>query len=415
MKKFLALLLFFTAFTFGQNPKWITYFNSKGVNSLQLENNIIWATTTEGLIKFKKSGVILNTYDTTNSGLPIDNLQTIAIDGVGNKWIGTYLGGLVKFDDTKWTVFNTSNSGLPHNAVTSIYIDRYNNKWIGTLGGGLAKFDDTKWTVYNTSNSALPNNYALTITEDSSGNKWIGTYGGIAKFNDTTWTIYNSSNSGLPIDYILAIRIDGNGTKWIATSGEGLVKFNDTSWTDYLLSQPGYPQNYLTSIAIENNKNIWVGSNADGGLSKFDGNNWTVYNDTNSGLPGNYVYSIVIDSSGDKWLATNGGLAVFNENGIVTKIENPISFIPTDFALSQNYPNPFNPTTTINYSVPKSGLVTIKVYDILGRQVRTLVHVEKPAGNYSVKFSGNNLSSGIYFYRMQSGAFSQTKKLILLK
>jgi hypothetical protein len=98
---------------------------------------------------------------------------------------------------------------------------------------------------------------------------------------------------------------------------------------------------------------------------------------------------------------------------------------PSNFILSQNYPNPFNPTTIINYSLPKSRLVTIKIYDMLSREVRTLVKTDKSAGNYSVQFSANgesgsgrnesNLSSGIYFYRMQSGSFSQTKKLILLK
>jgi hypothetical protein len=89
--------------------------------------------------------------------------------------------------------------------------------------------------------------------------------------------------------------------------------------------------------------------------------------------------------------------------------------IPANFSLAQNYPNPFNPSTIINYSIPKAVLVTIKVYDILGREVEVLVYEVKPAGNYSVQFSGNNLASGIYFYRMQAGSFAQTKKLLLLK
>jgi len=83
--------------------------------------------------------------------------------------------------------------------------------------------------------------------------------------------------------------------------------------------------------------------------------------------------------------------------------------------LFQNYPNPFNPETKINYNVSKSGFVTIKVYDLLGREVTTLVNENKPAGNYSIKFDGSKLVSGIYFYRMKAGDFVQTKKLILLK
>ncbi|MGA7720150.1 MAG: T9SS type A sorting domain-containing protein [Ignavibacteriaceae bacterium] len=84
--------------------------------------------------------------------------------------------------------------------------------------------------------------------------------------------------------------------------------------------------------------------------------------------------------------------------------------------MQQNYPGPFNPSTTINYSVSKACLVTIKVYNILGKEVATLVKEQKPAGSYSVQFSTNNgYASGTYFYRMQAGSFVQTKKLLLLK
>jgi Secretion system C-terminal sorting domain len=89
--------------------------------------------------------------------------------------------------------------------------------------------------------------------------------------------------------------------------------------------------------------------------------------------------------------------------------------IPAKYSLSQNYPNPFNPTTIINYSITKPDFVTIKVYDILGREVMTLVNENKPTGNYNIKFNGSKLVSGIYFYRMQAGDFVQTKKLVLIK
>jgi hypothetical protein len=99
--------------------------------------------------------------------------------------------------------------------------------------------------------------------------------------------------------------------------------------------------------------------------------------------------------------------------------------LPERFSLDQNYPNPFNPSTTIRYSIPNSEFVTLKIYDVLGNEVATLVNEEKPAGSYEVEFSakvgsasgGNayNLSSGIYFYTLQAGSFTQTKKLILLR
>ena len=97
---------------------------------------------------------------------------------------------------------------------------------------------------------------------------------------------------------------------------------------------------------------------------------------------------------------------------------------PIDFRLEQNYPNPFNPNTKIKFSIPKSplfggdgrgGLVTLKVYDVLGKEVTTLVNEEKPAGSYEIEFSVNSLPSGIYFYKLQTDSFSDSKKMILLK
>ena len=89
--------------------------------------------------------------------------------------------------------------------------------------------------------------------------------------------------------------------------------------------------------------------------------------------------------------------------------------IPSEFNLAQNYPNPFNPTTTINYSIPLVGFVTLKVYDILGREITVLVNEEKSPGNYQVIFNGGNLSSGVYLYTIHSGSFSETKKFLLMK
>jgi hypothetical protein len=101
-------------------------------------------------------------------------------------------------------------------------------------------------------------------------------------------------------------------------------------------------------------------------------------------------------------------------NAIITSVADQGN-IPHVFALEQNYPNPFNPTTIIEYDVPKTVHVKIFVFDILGRQVKTLVDEEKSAGNYKVEFDANNFSSGVYFYRIETTEFTDTKKLILMK
>jgi hypothetical protein len=89
--------------------------------------------------------------------------------------------------------------------------------------------------------------------------------------------------------------------------------------------------------------------------------------------------------------------------------------VPTSFKLDQNFPNPFNPSTKIRYSIPKASRVTLKIYDILGREVQTLVNEQQAPGQYTVTFNAQNLASGVYFYRISAGNFNEVKKLMLLK
>ena len=101
-------------------------------------------------------------------------------------------------------------------------------------------------------------------------------------------------------------------------------------------------------------------------------------------------------------------------DGLVTSVKQ-ISGLPNDFSLSQNYPNPFNPSTNIQYSIPEQSFVELKVFDVLGNEVATLVNKEQTAGVYRADFSGNSLASGLYIARITAGNFSNTIKMTLLK
>ncbi|MCE1166267.1 MAG: T9SS type A sorting domain-containing protein [Bacteroidetes bacterium] len=108
--------------------------------------------------------------------------------------------------------------------------------------------------------------------------------------------------------------------------------------------------------------------------------------------------------------------ATWNANlGVVTGVTPIVTQVPKEYKLSQNYPNPFNPVTKINFSIPKSGFVTLKVYDALGREVSTLVSENKTTGSYTVDFNGSSFSSGAYFYRLESNGYVETKKMLLIK
>jgi hypothetical protein len=91
------------------------------------------------------------------------------------------------------------------------------------------------------------------------------------------------------------------------------------------------------------------------------------------------------------------------------------SQLPLTFVLEQNYPNPFNPSTTINYQLPIANMVNLKVYNLLGQEVATLVNERQPAGTYKVKFDASDLASGMYIYKIKSGDYNVSKKMLLLK
>ncbi|MCL5028038.1 MAG: T9SS type A sorting domain-containing protein [Bacteroidetes bacterium] len=210
-----------------------------------------------------------------------------------------------------------------------------------------------------------------------------------------------------------------------ATGAPGNLLYTLTTNTDGIdISQPSVKYNtYSISPQINVNGPFFVGAEWDSTIndnfaiicdSSGEGNTakraWEKWND------GTYhdIQTAWQNLDIDLWIT-----AVFSS---ATGTEEEV-LLPTNFRLSQNYPNPFNPSTTIKYSLPKASYVTLKVYDLLGNEINTLVKGEKSAGVYSVAFDGHNLSSGTYFYRLQvfdsqnptRGTYSETKKFVLLK
>ncbi|MCU0372421.1 MAG: C25 family cysteine peptidase, partial [Ignavibacteria bacterium] len=119
-----------------------------------------------------------------------------------------------------------------------------------------------------------------------------------------------------------------------------------------------------------------------------------------------------ITSPGSSYTALPNIMLVINT---MTGTQHVSTELPKEYSLMQNYPNPFNPVTKINFALPKQGFVSLKIYDVLGREVSTLVNEVRQAGAYSVDFDASHLSSGVYFYRLESGSFSDIKRMILVK
>ncbi|MGB5848244.1 MAG: YCF48-related protein, partial [Ignavibacteriaceae bacterium] len=196
-------------------------------------------------------------------------------------------------------------------------------------------------------------------------------------------------------------------------SGGTIYKTTDggTNWTN----QPGNFES-LSSIQFINQNTGWAvgGSYSLGTIYKTTdgGTNW-IPQTSGTMWP---LTSVSFTDSDNGWAVGGRATILHTTNGGVTFVEDQeIDKIPTEYNLSNNFPNPFNPSTKIKYSVPQSSKVVIKVFDILGNEIETLVNEEKDVGTYEITWYAEQLSSGVYFYKLQAGNFVETKKMVLMK
>jgi photosystem II stability/assembly factor-like uncharacterized protein len=282
--------------------------------------------------------------------------------------------------------------------------------------------------------------------------------------NGLTWTMEQSGVVGVSNAHNSLMVVDQFFYGFGMNNGAARVRITTNSGGDWLNQAVNLTGHYTSAIGFNDNKLIGLAATStsmpmysrttDGGFT------WTPLN-IDTGVTGNCFIKWVSETSvvyilgfngafkksidnGQTWtqMSTAGipniyhfdvekinavvyGYAV-STNGTVLKLVDSVlvilgnekhNTVPKEYSLEQNYPNPFNPVTTIKYSVPKNNInVKLAVYDLLGKEVALIVNETKQAGNYEVTFDGNNLSSGMYFYKMQAGMeFTAVKKMILVK
>jgi len=262
--------------------------------------------------------------------------------------------------------------------------------------------------------------------------------------------VFTSTDSGTPGINSLALQPDGKiviAGQRLGIVGETLeyvfIRYNRNGSLDNNFGIRGIVRlipygdfNYLVNLALQSDGKILIsggavvdtiGSGKSGMfLMRFDqnGNVDTTFGDngffitpTGLGLSTGREFEIQEDNKIVLTGNSNGNFATIrvNASSISSIKEFPNLELPEEFILEQNYPNPFNPVTSIQYAISSRQFVTLKVYDILGKDVATFVDEEKPVGTYEVNWNASNLPSGVYFYRLQTGDFVKTRKMILLK
>ncbi len=237
---------------------------------------------------------------------------------------------------------------------------------------------------------------SIGIDWDGNGNLYISSFSGdnVRKF-DT-----NGNDLGLFINSNLL----GPTNIWFDAAGDMLVSDYNGTAVKRFDNTGTYVNNFLTGLSNSEgvdffpNGNILIGNGATSSVKLFDN-------------AGNYIEDFISSGAGN--LLTPNAV-VIRENNAVSVSGSGNSFI-NNYILEQNYPNPFNPGTIISFSIPNSEFTQLKIYDALGIEINSLVNEYKQSGNYDIEFNAENLPNGIYFYRLISGNYSDTKKMILLK
>ena len=324
----------------------------------------------------------------------------------------TVYGNINAADSVRGTFQLSSSPSTPVGTVAKFKLKMYN---IGGLVTSIDSFQVTvgqNWSIIGT--GTVSSNYPFTTYWMDGRTQLLYT---ASEINAGRFTGY-VSRIGFNVITVGGPAMNGFTVRMQNTTMTSLSSWVTTGWTTcysgtYTVAGTGWQYiDMQTPLVYNGTSNLLI-------EVCFDNSSYTsyspVYATSMSGMARGYYTD---NSSG--CTMTSGSNLSYRPNitlffTTATGINNQTLGIPVKYDLKQNYPNPFNPVTKINYELPKDGYISLKIYDVLGREVRTLVNEVKTAGYYSVDFDASTLSSGVYFYKMESGAFSDIKRMVLIK
>ena len=406
--KFIFAICFFTSPDLS-NAQWV-HAGSPGGNLIIYtfagSGSNLFAGTYGGVYKTTNQGT---TWTSVNNGLPAIHVYALLFIGT-DLYAGTLGSGV--FRSTNYGAsWSSLNSGLTNLNILS-FVKSGSNLFTGTFGGGvfLSTNNGASWAPRN---GGLPGNTQISALIMFGTTLFAGTYADQvfrSTNNGLNWTL---SNSGLPNSDVVAFSILGNSLFSASRAfGNSIYKTTDNG-TTWISCNTGLRNDYYCNSLCSEGSNIFTGSDGVGVyLSTNNGANWTA---VNTGLTDASVLALSVYEN-YLYAGTSGGMGVWKRPlSEIISVQNISTEIPDNFRLNQNYPNPFNPITNIEFSIPKQANVNITVYDALGKLVASLLDQRLSAGTYKVDFDGAGYSSGVYFYRLETEGFVETKSMVLLK
>jgi len=320
--------------------------------------------------------------------------------------------GSVLYCGSDGGVYKSTNNGTTwtQTALNNQYINclaiNGNNIFAGTFYNGvfLSTNNGTNWTQTVLNNQTV---LSLTTNENNifAGTTQNGVY--LSMNNGTNWT-----QTSLNDKTVYALAINGNNVfAGAAQYGIYLSTNNGMNWAQTALNKS------VSSIVVNGN-NVFAGiSNSanDSGGVYLSTNNGTSWIEKNQGFNLSLTVQTLITANNFIFAGTYGKSVWRRLLSEIIGIQNISTEIPALYSLSQNYPNPFNPVTKITYDIPKNGFVKLIVFDVLGREVQTLVNESLKPGAYKASFNASQYPSGVYFYRLTTDGFSETRKMLLVR
>ena len=226
------------------------------------------------------------------------------------------------------------------------------------------------------------------------------------------WTIIYADSRYNQFMSMCFVNLNTGWVVGISPSNQSMIQKTTNAGVNWVDQVNQHPSNWeLYNIEMVNENTGWIVGDAGQIVKTTNGGvNWRAQ--ANSG----YWWGIDFISPDTGWVVGGNGIILKTVNGGGTvSVQNISSEVPSAYSLSQNYPNPFNPTTNIRYALPKNGMVKLVVFDALGREVETLVNESQQAGTYEAKFNGAALTSGVYFYKLITDGFTETKRMAVIK